>query len=230
MSAAALYPRHHPGDDLLLAYACGSLGPEWSLIIASHLALCSECRHTVAMMEALGGAMLETSAADEGEAPCAIAAPGANALAQVFSRIDCAPEAPPPPPDRMAKTPVFPKPLRDLIGDLDDVRWRSLGGGARHALVCGGHGRPTARLLWIPPGAATPAHSHGGSELTLVLDGSFRDEDAVFRRGDFEEADATVTHQPLAGRDRPCVCLAVTDAPLRFSSLPVRLAQIFLKI
>jgi putative transcriptional regulator len=63
-----------------------------------------------------------------------------------------------------------------------------------------------------------------------VLAGSFYDQGAWFRRGDVEEADATIEHQPAAGPEEACICLAVTDAPLRFRSLLPRLAQPFLGI
>ena len=36
--------RHHIADDLLLSYAAGSLAEGWSLAVATHLALCAECR------------------------------------------------------------------------------------------------------------------------------------------------------------------------------------------
>ena len=41
----------------------------------------------------------------------------------------------------------------------------------------------------------------------------------------FEEADEDLTHQPIAGEGEDCICLAVTDAPLRFKSWIVRLVQ-----
>jgi putative transcriptional regulator len=126
---------------------------------------------------------------------------------------------------------VLPQPLRDYTdGDVDGLRWRSLGGGVRHLPIDTGSSRAKARLLYIPAGSKVPDHGHRGLELTLVLAGSFYDEGAWFRRGDVEEADATVEHQPVAGPEEACICLAVTDAPLRFRSLIPRLAQPFLGI
>ena len=48
--------------------------------------------------------------------------------------------------------------------------------------------------------------------------------------GDLEEADETVEHQPVAGAGEDCICLAVTDAPLRFKSRFMRLVQPILGI
>ena len=45
-----------------------------------------------------------------------------------------------------------------------------------------------------------------------------------------EIADDAVQHTPVADISEDCICLAVTDAPLRFKGLLPRLAQPFLKI
>ncbi|MEQ9124613.1 MAG: transcriptional regulator, partial [Alphaproteobacteria bacterium] len=51
-----------------------------------------------------------------------------------------------------------------------------------------------------------------------------------YRRGDLQEADATLQHQPHATPGEDCICLAVTDAPLRFRAWLPRVAQRFLRI
>ena len=88
----------------------------------------------------------------------------------------------------------------------------------------------TARLLYIPAGTAVPDHGHNGTEVTLVLKGAFEDEDGRFARGDVEVATEELNHTPVADISEDCICLAVTDAPLRFKGLLPRLAQPFLKI
>ena len=88
----------------------------------------------------------------------------------------------------------------------------------------------SARLLYIPAGQAVPDHGHRGLELTLVLQGAFRDETARFGRGDLEIADEAVEHTPVAEEGEVCICLAATDAPLRFNAIIPRLAQPFLRI
>ena len=52
-------PRHHIRDELLAAYATGELAEGWSLAIATHLALCPECRARLGQFEAAAGDMLE---------------------------------------------------------------------------------------------------------------------------------------------------------------------------
>jgi putative transcriptional regulator len=65
-------------------------------------------------------------------------------------------------------------------------------------------------------------------ELTLVLQGAFQDEDGYYGRGDIEIASQDVYHTPVADISEDCICLAVTDAPLKFKGLIPRLAQPFL--
>jgi putative transcriptional regulator len=87
-----------------------------------------------------------------------------------------------------------------------------------------------ARCANIPAGCAVPDHGHAGTELTLVLQGAFRDETDRFGAGDVEVADADLDHQPVAEDGADCICLAATDAPLKFNSMLPRLAQPFLRI
>lgn len=215
--------KHHLSDDLIFAYGTGALDEATSLLVATHMALCPKCRTALDAAEAMGGALLETL-------------PEANVveteLESLMARIE-RPETPlaAPEPVRHARSYVLPQPLRDYVGsDVDGLRWRGLGGGVRHLPIETGSAGAKARLLKIPAGAKVPEHSHGGLELTLVLAGSFYDSGAWFRRGDVEEADANVEHQPVAGPEEPCICLAVTDAPLRFRGLIPRIAQPFLGI
>ncbi|MEK9831429.1 MAG: ChrR family anti-sigma-E factor, partial [Rhodospirillaceae bacterium] len=124
-----------------------------------------------------------------------------------------------------------PRPLRDYAGgDVDSLKWRRLGSSAYHVPLVAKRGAPTARLLRIPSGTAVPEHGHNGLELTMVLAGSFTDDGARFARGDVETADVDVEHQPVAEAGDDCICLAVTDAPLRFRGPVARLLQPFIGI
>jgi len=75
-----------------------------------------------------------------------------------------------------------------------------------------------------------PDHGHRGMELTLVLQGAFKDETDRFGAGDIEVASEDDHHQPVAEEGQDCICLAATDAPLRFNGWIPRIAQPFLRI
>jgi putative transcriptional regulator len=51
--------RHHPKDTTLADFAAGTLNEGASLVIATHLMMCEECRGFVAALEEVGGQMLD---------------------------------------------------------------------------------------------------------------------------------------------------------------------------
>ena len=212
--------RHHVSDDLLIEYAAGTLSEGWSLAVACHLAMCPHCRDQLAMMEATAGAMLEELPPVEGPA---------DSWAALQARLGAEPA------DRampVLRPPAatIPEPLRSYLGgDVDSLNWRNLGN-AKQILIKTDDPTTQARLLCIAAGKPVPEHSHGGRELTVVLTGSFHDELDSFGPGDIEDADGSVTHIPTAGAEEDCICLAVTDAPLKFSSRLLRLVQPILGI
>ena len=214
---------HHPSEELLLDYATGALDEGWSIALATHLALCPDCRQKVAELEAIGAAFMVTAA------PTPVTKTLHAALSS-FSDGDV--ETGVSVSENVGSTSfIFPEPLRSYIGgDLDRVPWRRLGMGVYQCVIPTGDKQSVSRLLRIPTGKPVPSHSHGGLELTLVLCGAFSDETGYYGRGDFQEADETLEHQPHAIAGEDCICLAVTDAPLRFSSLAARMAQPFIGI
>ena len=202
-----------------MAYSAGDLPEAFNLVVATHVSLCDECRARMASFDALGGAVL-----DMGD----VAEMSDASLAACLDRIDGLSQATARSPLRGAG--VFPAPLADYIGGgLDKVKWRPLGMGVKQAILPTGKDA-SARLLFIPGGQAVPDHGHRGLELTLVLQGAFRDEKARFGPGDIEIADEATEHTPVAEDGEVCICLAATDGPLRFNAIIPRLAQPFLRI
>ena len=216
---------HHLSDAFLLDYAAGNLSEGWSLAVATHLALCPACRRQLDAMEGAAGALLEKIPVEAGASE--------DSWERMKTRIGGlqAIEIKPEPPREKSKPAILPDPLRSYVGgDLPDLKWRALGRGAYQILIDTGDRDTQVRLLRIPAGKPVPEHSHEGYELTLVLAGSFRDGKDVFARGDIEEADDTLLHQPVATEEEDYICLAVTQAPPKFTSWIVRLMQPILKI
>ena len=210
--------RHHLSDQLLMAYSAGDLPEGFALVIATHLSLCDECRARVGAFDAVGGAVVEDGFCSMSD----------GSLEACLSRIDGLSQITPRP--RQARG-IIPAPLVDYIGGgLADVKWRPLGFGAKQAILRMSDRGASVRLLSIPGGSAMPEHSHRGTELTLVLQGAFRDETDRFGPGDIEVADDNLEHTPVAEEGQTCICLAATEAPLRFNRLIPRLAQPFFRI
>lgn len=211
--------KHHLTDSLLMAYSAGSLPEAFSLVAAAHVSMCDECRARLGAFDTVGGALLERAEPGDLSDGC---------LAETLARIKGG--EPAPAPRATVAHGILPAPVRDYVGgDLEDVRWRPVGMGVKQAILPTSRSA-SARLLFIPAGAAVPDHGHKGTELTLVLQGDFSDEEDHFGKGDVEIANEDLTHTPVAGIGADCICLAATDAPLRFSGLIPRLAQPFLRI
>lgn len=216
-------PTHHPAEDLLVAYASGSLPEPPALLVATHLALCPACRRLVAEYEELGGALLEDVDAE----PLAD-----GALDALLAKLEApAPNLVCPPP---AATPAsderLPRPLRDYLdGPLEGLAWSKWGGLSQTELLPA-RSDFTTRLMRINAGTAMPPHTHKGQELTLVLAGGFSDAAGHYLLGDVATADSTVNHRPIADPGAACLCLAVTDAPLRLTGPISRMLNPFLRL
>lgn len=210
--------RHNIPDNLLMGYAAGALPEAFNVVVATHVSLSDEARARLAAFEAVGGAVLEDDTAAMAD----------GSLDRMLDRLDHLPQA-------NARAPqvadgIFPSPLADYVqADGRGIRWRAVGGGVKQAILRT-DGAATVRLLRIPAGQAVPDHGHRGTELTLVLQGAFFDGNKRFGRGDIEVANEETEHTPIAEAGEDCICLAATDAPLRFNKLIPRLAQPFLRI
>lgn len=209
--------RNHIPESMLMAYAAGSLEHPFALVVAAHISLCDECRAGLGAYEAVGGALLDEQTLQEVSASMKDA---------ILAQLDDAPAAEPE--TMYERSGVFPGPVMQALKGKPP-HWKSVGGGVRQTLLHADE-EGSVRLLYIPPGKAVPDHGHNGIELTLVLQGAFSDETGRFGVGDLEVADDTLEHTPVAEQGAPCICLAATDAPLRFNSLIPRLLQPLLRI
>jgi putative transcriptional regulator len=210
--------RFHIGNEILLSYSAGTLDEASSLLVATHLALCPHCRARNDAADSLGGSLLDSL-----EATSVSAAMRDAVLSRIRNEISTVEATPPP---RVFANAIIPDPLRSYLdGDIDDLRWRRLAPRVQQILIATGDQRSKARLLRFQGSLTVPSHGHNGRELTLVLTGSLCDRDTVLYRGDVTETDEDTEHQPFAGPGEDCICLAVTDAPLRFKSVFARLLQ-----
>jgi putative transcriptional regulator len=212
---------HHLDDATVLRYASGDLDEAFAVVIASHLALCVTCRQAVRVAEEVGGHLLEAEATDD---------LSSDFFERTMARIDGAHDA--------VRTPAahgfsaagdvtVPAPLlRFVTSSLDAIQWKSVAPGVkRHVIDLGPTATSSLYMLNIAPGKAVPEHGHGGSEVTLILQGAYRDILGRFGRGDIADLDEHVEHQPIVEAGEACICLVATEAPTRFKGVISRLMQ-----
>jgi len=202
---------HITVDDLLLAHAAGRLPEPVGLVVATHLALAPESRSLFREYEALGGALLD-------DLPPVDLAP--NSFERLLARLDDEGDDAPLPersPRVKAVSGELPSPLQAYVPrGLEDLSWNHFGSVSEAKLPLD-DSTYRARLIVLKAGKAVPKHTHDGQEITVVLKGAFHDGISHYSRGDISIADAHVDHRPVADPDEDCLCLTVTDAPLRLT-------------
>ncbi|HRN85100.1 MAG TPA: ChrR family anti-sigma-E factor [Hyphomicrobium sp.] len=201
---------HHPDISTLMCCAAGSQPEAFAAVVASHLALCPECRAEVRHMQEIGVALF-----DKLEPVPVSCQPPVVAMRAAEAEVAN------PPSDREAiadicKTGV-PMPLAKHVGCcLHDVPWQTVAPGiATYTIPLSRGCYGSLKLVMVQPGIALPLHGHTGAELTLVLTGSYTDEIGTFRAGDVADLDEEVTHRPVACPQNGCVCLTASacEAP-----------------
>lgn len=224
--AGGAVPVHHLSDDLLTAYAAGTLDEATSLVVATHLTYCPECRARAAMLDAVGGSLLNSLN------PSALAT---DALDSVFARL----ESDTPAESRTATpaaapandNPVLPRALQSYFGgDADSVAWKKLGMGVETAEVSLADTDKRVFLLKVPAGKAIPDHTHDGEEFVVVLQGAFTDVIGRFGRGDVAHSDHSIDHRPHAEDGEDCICLVVVDAPIRMTGPLGKVLNLFVSL
>ncbi|SFZ81178.1 anti-ECFsigma factor, ChrR [Devosia enhydra] len=206
----------HPDIATLMAFSAGTLDEPFAVVVSTHLAMCEACRHNLKRTDLIGGALLHAE-------PTAELSPGS--LDRLLGAIDdedtIAIDAP-------ADLPTdVPAPLAPYLpGGLGSVKWRFAGPGVATAdLPSPGNSASRLLLLKVAGGRKVPEHSHGGQELTLILQGAYRDRFGVFAAGDIADHDEDVEHQPIAEPGQDCICLVAVDAKLSFRSRLIRTLQ-----
>jgi len=209
--------KHHPSTALLTDYTVGSLSVAPAVSVTTHLKYCQQCRDSVGSLKQLGGALL-----CEAE-PAQISS---DLLTQTLDRLD-ADEG------EMAlaegASEVHEFELSDELKGIPEylnqflprngLNWRKLSSSVTVAPISVGETRYELALHKICAGGQTPVHDHNGVEYTVVLKGSFSDEDGMYSEGDFLTREPGDIHRPFATQHEDCICLSVLEAPIRLKGL-----------
>lgn len=211
---------HHLDDATLVSYSAGALPAALAVVASAHMEACATCRERLHDADQIGGVLLQQQRVDT---------PSDDARAAMLALLDDQVDGPPVSlptevveqrdPDRL------PAALHPWFGNsMRALRWRRVAPGVQRILASG-IGGGDLMLLRIAPGSKLPLHSHGGNELTMILDGAYDDMLGHFGPGDVADLDGETLHQPVTSPGVPCICVAATDAPLVFSGWFARKLQ-----
>ncbi len=210
----------HPDNKLLEAYASGSIDAVSGLVVATHLETCSKCREYVNQVEA-------KEANNVSDIPCVYIPEFDDMLNDIVTAS--------PVQDNVVirdsasvsvagKHFELPKTLSrfsELVGS-----WRCYGGKVYSAQVELGE-EARVNLMYISEDVQIPQHTHKGLESTLVLHGSFSDEDGEYEEGDLMIRDSSVKHSPYTKAGEDCLCLTVLTEPMMFTQGVARVFNMF---
>lgn len=215
--------KYHPDARFLTDYVAGSLPEEQALCVATHLHYCAPCRSKVYELTELGAELFLQ------ESPLPVAAPrGDEHFSRLLERIGTqqAGAVAPAAATIASVTTALPRGLHKLTrGDIENLSWRRIGRSFRYSRLPVGSGTRETSLLHIRAGGSVPHHRHAGDEITVVLQGSFSDQDDNYGVGDFIVRTPGERHRPVASQDEDCLCLTTLDRPIVMTNPFFRLLQ-----
>ncbi|WP_104399109.1 ChrR family anti-sigma-E factor [Vibrio penaeicida] len=235
---------YHPEFELIRAYVDGTIDPCHGIMVSAHLETCSQCRQTVQRLEAeAANEMFEAQSPaedlslDKDPTFANIAeeksAPSLDLDSMLSTIVDMkqlkptshTEETPSVHIELNGKKFVLPKALRNQVSRIGE--WRSYGGKVYSAAIELEENDARMNLLYIKEGVQVPQHTHKGVETTLVLHGSFSDEDGQYAEGDIMSRDASVKHAPQTAENQDCLCLTVLTEPMIFTQGVARVFNLF---
>lgn len=215
---------HHPHVSTLMLYAAGSLSERFSLVTAAHAEWCPQCRQQIREAEQLGGVMLDRVT------PMAMSGSGFETCLSAAMNIE--PESAPRPSTGPLTTEIPSVLATRLDRDLDVLPWKRLVQGIWHYAL---HTTDDDESGWIrlwrfEPTSRLPHHRHQNQEMSLVIQGGYRDQLGHFAVGDCADLDAGDAHSPQVDSDDDCIALIATNAPIKFEQWHHRIAAHWLGI
>lgn len=240
-------PQHHPDKNLLVEFAAGCLERAPAIAVSIHLQYCNHCRHEISQLEQVGAALLSLSAHEHDET-LNEAQETNDAFNALMAKIDQGgigqrgiekqhkekqvtdgahhsihenhiPQ----------KYATLPKIVKKMM-EQKPITWKKVTANLRSASLVAGQDKYAVSLQKIKASGQVPEHEHRGSEITVVLKGSFSDEDNIYQEGDFLLKNSGDKHRPMASSNEDCLCLSVEQAPVKLTGLFARLFNPFIRI
>ena len=202
--------KHHPTFELIQAFVNGELPASLSAGIAMHAEMCPKCQHQIAQLtDQIAEVSFENDYQDN------LAVDTLN-IDQMIAAITESEEVfvPTEIVEKFVvfnnETYVLPKALHSMtVGKAANI------GKLSRSRIQLNENEIHTSLLQISPGGSVPAHTHKGFELTLLLEGSFHDDNGEYVKGDFIMLDGSHQHHPISTEG--CLCYTVANDALHFT-------------
>ncbi|TKB49402.1 hypothetical protein FCL40_08705 [Ferrimonas sediminicola] len=203
--------RHHPTAMELGQFASGELDDVLAIMVSVHLGQCRRCHGRVELLQQHQADQLAELSPD--------AAYGNDELARMLNLLEDAPALEPrvPEPTQMefqGRRIDLPAALAGLVERAGP--WSRVVNRLWNAPIQDHRRAYQLNFIYMEPGGSIAAHTHKGREWTLVLDGHFSDDAGDYAPGDLVHCTEANEHSPRS--EQGCLCLAVIDAPLHFTS------------
>lgn len=216
----------HIDTELLLNYVEGDLEPALSLAVALHQKHCPTCRQKIKDLESHYGENLELAESihhDDGGFERLIrhiaTVDADNTMSQVSTGHDIENSEGLGFLEDYAIAEINRPLLKQLLNfNQNDFEWQKLSSKISTVELELYDVSFKVNLLRFSAKTKIPKHTHLGKEFTFVIEGDFKDHKGTHTAGDFIACDGSDEHSPVAG-DTGCVCLAITEAPLKFTGI-----------
>ncbi|MPW37036.1 ChrR family anti-sigma-E factor [Vibrio sp. B1Z05] len=215
--------KHHPSNELLKAYASGTIDACNGVTLAAHLEMCPHCQSKVQEFEELASQSL-IDVEPEVELELADMEAMFNDIISLDRKPDMKVAKPAVTIEVNGKQFSLPQSLQNVSQRLSE--WKSYGGKVYTAQLDIGE-QERLSLLYITGGVQVPQHTHKGIETTLVLHGRFHDEIGQYKEGDFTVADASIKHAPRTDEGQDCLCLTLLSDTMIFTQGAARIFNMF---
>lgn len=213
--------KHHPNEDILKQHMKGTLSPLLSTAVAAHIEMCPKCQNASAIINV---ELSDEFIADAGES--LDQSVDAERIHSLVAEIVALPKdsansiSPHTAANKTIRYGSKQFTLPKALQRYSDSEWAGFAG-VNRARIPESLEKTKGSFYYIEPGANIPEHTHKGNELTLLLDGTFKDKNGTYVPGDFIWLNQNDQHQPIT--EKGCLCFVVCDAPLHFTQGASRL-------
>jgi putative transcriptional regulator len=214
----------HPDAQTLKLFSLGKLPEHEALFVSAHLSMCPECKEAVCELDDIAGQALSVM---DTEGDCE------DLLSSTLAMLDDIEPEPAytPPSVDVSKVPNWlPAPINQIVAKQhpNGIQWKRVLPHLSVTQLSSVNGYEL-NLHRIKAGGRIPKHTHNGREMTVLLQGGFSDSYGDYNEGDFIVRDGEHEHSPIAAENEECICLTLTEKPLKMTGWQWRWLNTFIK-